>query len=186
MSILVLQSSWWRRESWLLCLICLPGVLWWLCGSSSRCHGFVCSLWLWYFLIILTYYFLHCLIWSVWTLFLAQCSASTVLVIKKCSVVLSNFLFSRSFENGVPSNSIYKIWWEKKMFKMINCQSFKVNKWLLLKIRGLLYLLSLSVCWQQELFGSGAGSLTLTDIMWPGSGGVKKLHYVRLAEYCLY
>ena len=58
MSILVLQSSWWGRESWLLCLICLPGVSWWLSGSSSRCHGVVCSLWLWYFLIILTYYFL--------------------------------------------------------------------------------------------------------------------------------
>ena len=57
MSILVLQSSWWGRESWLLCLICLTGVLWWLSGSSSRCHGVVCSLWLWYFLIILTYYF---------------------------------------------------------------------------------------------------------------------------------
>ena len=57
MSILVLQSSWWGRESWLLCLICLPGVSWWLSGSSSRCHGVVCSLWLWYFLIILIYYF---------------------------------------------------------------------------------------------------------------------------------
>ena len=57
MSILVLQSSWWGRESWLICLICLPGVSWWLGGSSSRCHGVVCSLWLWYFLIILTYYF---------------------------------------------------------------------------------------------------------------------------------
>ena len=55
--ILVLQSSWWGRESWLLCLICLPGVSWWLSGSSSRCHRVVCSLWLWYFLIILTYYF---------------------------------------------------------------------------------------------------------------------------------
>ena len=54
MSILVLQSSWWGRERWLLCLLCLPGVLWWLSGSSSRCHGVVCSLWLWYFLIILT------------------------------------------------------------------------------------------------------------------------------------
>ena len=49
--------SWWGRESWFLCLICLPGVLWWLSGSSSRCNGVVCSLWLWYFLIILTYYF---------------------------------------------------------------------------------------------------------------------------------
>ena len=28
--------------------------LWLLCGSSSQCHWFVCSLWLWYFLIILT------------------------------------------------------------------------------------------------------------------------------------
>ena len=57
MSILVLQSSWWGRESWLLCLICLPGVSWRLSGSSSPCQGVVCGLWLWYFLIILTYYF---------------------------------------------------------------------------------------------------------------------------------
>ena len=57
MSILVLQSSRWGRESWLLCLVCLPGVSWLLCGSSSRSHGFVCSLWLWCFLIILAYYF---------------------------------------------------------------------------------------------------------------------------------
>ena len=57
MSIIVLQTSWWGRGSWLLCLVCLPGVPWWLCGSSSQCHGFVCCLWLWYFLIILTYYF---------------------------------------------------------------------------------------------------------------------------------
>ena len=48
MSILVLQSSWWGRESWLVCLICLPGVSWWLSCSSSQCHGVVCSLWLWY------------------------------------------------------------------------------------------------------------------------------------------
>ena len=60
MSILVLQSSWWGRESWLLCLICLPGVPWWLSGSSSRCHRVVCGLWLWCFLIILTYYFFYC------------------------------------------------------------------------------------------------------------------------------
>ena len=44
MPILVLQSSWWGRESWLLCLICLPGVSWWFSGSSSRCPGVVCSL----------------------------------------------------------------------------------------------------------------------------------------------
>ena len=57
MSILALQSSWWGRESWLLYLICLPGVSWWLSSSSSRYHGVVCGLWLLYFLIILTYYF---------------------------------------------------------------------------------------------------------------------------------
>ena len=56
-SILALQSSWWERQSWLLCLVCLPGVFWLLCGSSSQCQGAVCSLWVWYFLIILTYYF---------------------------------------------------------------------------------------------------------------------------------
>ena len=27
----------------MLCLICLSGVSCWLCGSSSRCHGFVCG-----------------------------------------------------------------------------------------------------------------------------------------------
>ena len=53
-SILVLQSSWWGRERWLLCLVCLPGVSWLLCVSFLRCQGFVCSLWLWYVLIIPT------------------------------------------------------------------------------------------------------------------------------------
>ena len=62
-SILILQSSWWGRGSWLLCLTCLPGVSWWLSGSSSRCHGVVCGLWLWYFLIILTNFF-YSLMWS--------------------------------------------------------------------------------------------------------------------------
>ena len=57
MSILDLQSSWWGRESWLLCLASIPGVSCLLCGSPLWCHGFVCSLWLWYFLIIFTYYF---------------------------------------------------------------------------------------------------------------------------------
>ena len=62
MSILILQSSWWGREIWLLCLICLPGVSWWLSGSSSLYRGVVVSgLWLWYFLIILTYYFQYLL-----------------------------------------------------------------------------------------------------------------------------
>ena len=62
-SLLVLQLSWWGRESWLLCLVCLPGVSWWLSSSSSRCHGVVCGLWLWYFLIILTCYFWWYHVW---------------------------------------------------------------------------------------------------------------------------
>ena len=37
-----------KWESELLCLVCLPCVSWLLCGYSSQCHGFVCSLWLWY------------------------------------------------------------------------------------------------------------------------------------------
>ena len=45
-----------KREQVAL-LNCLPGVSWWLSSSSLRCHGVVCGLWLWYFLIILTYYF---------------------------------------------------------------------------------------------------------------------------------
>ena len=45
-----------KREGWFLCFVCLSGDSWLLCGSSSRRHGFVCSLWLWYFLIILIYY----------------------------------------------------------------------------------------------------------------------------------
>ena len=62
-----------KRESWLLCLICLPGVSWWLSGSSLRCHGVVCGLWLWYFLIILTifvYSFWYMNIWETGGMFL--------------------------------------------------------------------------------------------------------------------
>ena len=44
-----------KRER-LLCLVWLSGVSWFFGGSSSRCHGFVCSLLLWHFLTILTYY----------------------------------------------------------------------------------------------------------------------------------
>ena len=39
------------------CFVCLPCVSCLLCGSSSPCHGVVCSLLLWCFLIILTYCF---------------------------------------------------------------------------------------------------------------------------------
>ena len=49
-----LTSYWWVRERWLLCYNCRPDV-WWqsvFCGSSSRCRGLVCGVWLWYFLVI--------------------------------------------------------------------------------------------------------------------------------------
>ena len=52
-----LRSSWLGRETWLLYLVCLPGVLWLFYDSISRCRGFVCILWFRYFLIILTNYF---------------------------------------------------------------------------------------------------------------------------------
>ena len=63
MSILILQF-WWGRESWLLRLVCLPGVSWLLFGSSWRYHGFsaVCDCGISWsyslFLIVLTKIFL--------------------------------------------------------------------------------------------------------------------------------
>ena len=59
-SFLVLQSSWIGRKSWLLYFYCLTDVLLlqMFCGSSSWCRGLVCGMWLWYFLIILTYFLL--------------------------------------------------------------------------------------------------------------------------------
>ena len=58
---LVLQSSCWGRESWLLWINCLLNALWQsvFCGSSSLWRGLVCGVWLWYFLIILTCFFMH-------------------------------------------------------------------------------------------------------------------------------
>ena len=47
-----------ERESWLLCFVWLPGASWLMCGSSSRCHGFVCKLWIgisWSYSLFLTY-----------------------------------------------------------------------------------------------------------------------------------
>ena len=59
--ILLMQSSWWEREGCLRCLVCLPGVSWLLWSFFSQCQGCVCILWLWYCLIILTYYSLKCI-----------------------------------------------------------------------------------------------------------------------------
>ena len=109
-SILVLQSSWWGRESWLLCFVCPPGVLWLLCGSSSRYHRFVCGLWLWYFLIILTYYFCIMIVHTLkmCTYFCAhwllECWMKTLLclhhlwdayiVLSACNLLLQQFSFT--------------------------------------------------------------------------------------------
>ena len=43
-----------ESDGWLPCFNCLSGVvlLFLLCGPSSRCCGLVCSVWMWYFLII--------------------------------------------------------------------------------------------------------------------------------------
>ena len=58
-SSLILQSSRLGRESWLLYFCCDLNVMSMLSffGSSSRCLGLVCSMWLWNFLVILTYFF---------------------------------------------------------------------------------------------------------------------------------
>ena len=43
-SFVVLQSFLWGRKSWLHYFVCLSGVLWLQCGSSSWCRGvFSCS-----------------------------------------------------------------------------------------------------------------------------------------------
>ena len=58
MFFLVLQLYWRGRESLLLCSNCLPYFMWlfvFYC-SSSLCFGLVCSVWLWYFLTMLTYF----------------------------------------------------------------------------------------------------------------------------------
>ena len=48
----VFLITWCSVQSWFH-LLCVPSVSWLLCGSSSRCHRFVCSLWLWYLAFIL-------------------------------------------------------------------------------------------------------------------------------------
>ena len=57
--LLVLKWSWWGRESCVFYFGCLPFALWLLVfwGSFSRSRGVVCNVWLWYFLVTLTYFF---------------------------------------------------------------------------------------------------------------------------------
>ena len=54
-SFLALQLWWWERERCLLYFelssLCFVTVI----GAFSQCHWMVCSVWLWYFLLILTY-----------------------------------------------------------------------------------------------------------------------------------
>ena len=104
MSILVLQSSWWGRESWLLCLVCLPGVSWWFCGSSSRCHEFFCCFWLWYFLIILTYYILG----SEYTLYLLYMNHKTGDLETWFTSLESKWVWAGNAPDQVPY--CFKIW----------------------------------------------------------------------------
>ena len=44
--LLILQLSWWGRETWLLYFNCLPYILWLLVffGSSSVCRGLQCMI----------------------------------------------------------------------------------------------------------------------------------------------
>ena len=88
----VLQSSRWGRESWLICLICLPVVSWWLSGSSSRCHEVVCGLWLCYFLIIFIYYLLKCICNFV-TQFLIQSESEWSIVYIEGSQVILSYVY---------------------------------------------------------------------------------------------
>ena len=62
MSILVMHSSCWGRQSWLLYNYCILGVMWLLpfFAASSWCCGLDSSVWLWHFLVIFSY----CLILS--------------------------------------------------------------------------------------------------------------------------
>ena len=52
-------AKFYNLEAWLLYFNCLSDALLLLvfCDTSSQCHGFLCSVELWYFLIILTYFF---------------------------------------------------------------------------------------------------------------------------------
>ena len=84
-----------KRESWMLCLVCLPGVSCLFCGYSSQCHGFVCSLWLWYFPIILTYYF--------WVSFMQTAMAFCTFAWSSLSLCLSSkFLCGGSNGDWMP------------------------------------------------------------------------------------
>ena len=84
------------------CFVCLPGVSWLLCGSSSRYHGFVCSLWLWYYLIILTYYigiYLRacCYVWlkeqvGIKVLDMQSCHAGIAIKEKQCQSRMFNII----------------------------------------------------------------------------------------------
>ena len=53
----LIKENWTKRAGCFSLFVFLVSSSWLLCGSFAPCHGFICSLWLWYFLIILTYYF---------------------------------------------------------------------------------------------------------------------------------
>ena len=85
-----------KRE--LVALLCLLGVSWLLCGSSSLCHGFVCSLWLWDYLIILNIFY------GRWLGYLnLSPSHFTIYTYIPCPVVLSTYRFLFDSILYVPS-----------------------------------------------------------------------------------
>ena len=59
-SYLVMQSSWERAGCFTSMIFLLSSGLK-FCGSFWRCLGLVCSVWLWYCLVMLTYLYYHCL-----------------------------------------------------------------------------------------------------------------------------
>ena len=74
----VVHECWWR-ESWWVFFDCLLYVLWLLvfCGSSSWFRGLVSCVWLWYFLVILSYFlYRFCNKWKtfswVWLLYITR------------------------------------------------------------------------------------------------------------------
>ena len=63
---LVVQSFLWGRESWLLYFCCVLNVMSLLSffGSSSQYNGLVCRMWLWHFLVLLTWFWYLSHMWA--------------------------------------------------------------------------------------------------------------------------
>ena len=87
--------------------------------SSSRCHGFVCSLWLWYFLITVTYYlwtWIHISLQGLkaWTF------ALVFIYIPTMCLWAANVLASMHWY-GVSSEFIWTSWCPELVFLSVIC-----------------------------------------------------------------